>query len=283
MKILISGAAGFTGRYFKLAAERAGHEVIALNADLTNKESIFEEMRQLMPDAVVHLAAISFVGHNHDAGFYDVNVVGSTNLLDALVALPLKPSKILLASSANIYGNCEESPIAEVHPASPVNHYAMSKLAMEYMARTYFERLPIVIARPFNYTGVGQAQEFLIPKLVDHFAKRLPNIELGNLNVEREFNDVRMVCDVYLALLTKSVTGEVYNVCSGYPYRLAHVIDMLTNITGHCINVRVNPDFVRGNEVRRLCGDFKKLKACIGELPDYRLEDTLRWMLDELS
>ena len=90
-------------------------------------------------------------------------MMGTINLLDALCALPICPSKVVLASSANVYGNCAVSPIKEDQPPAPVNHYAMSKLAMEHMARTFASRLPIVITRPFNYTGPGQRSNFLIP------------------------------------------------------------------------------------------------------------------------
>jgi nucleoside-diphosphate-sugar epimerase len=279
-KILLTGAAGFTGLFFKSAAEAAGHQVVALQANLMDKAAVAFEVLQAAPDAVVHLAAISFVGHADDTAFYGVNVVGTMNLLAGLAALPVKPRKVLLASSANIYGNCDASPITEGQPAAPVNHYAMSKLAMEHMALTYLDRLPIVITRPFNYTGPGQAAQFLIPKLVSHFARRAPAIELGNLHVEREFNDVRMVCDAYLALLAQGVPGEVYNVCSGQPYTLLHVIGLLSEITGHTMDVQVNPAFVRANEVHRLCGSADKLLSATGALPAHGLDQTLSWMLE---
>lgn len=280
MKILLTGAAGFTGLFFKATAVAAGHEVIALKADLTDKNAVAAEVRIVAPSAVVHLAAISFVGHTDCTAFYDVNVVGTMNLLAALATLPDKPSKVLLASSANIYGNCNASPISEAQVAAPVNHYAMSKLAMEHMAWTYLDKLPIVVARPFNYTGLGQASQFLIPKLVVHFAKRAPSIELGNLYVEREFNDVRMVCDAYLSLLFKGLPGEAYNVCTGQPYTLINVIDILSEMTGHVMDVQVNPAFVRVNELHRLYGDPKKLLSCTGPITQYKLAKTLEWMLN---
>jgi GDP-6-deoxy-D-talose 4-dehydrogenase len=280
MKILLTGAAGFTGFFFKSAAEASGHQVIALQSDLTDKAAVATEVLQAEPDAVVHLAAISFVGHTDDTAFYNVNVVGTMNLLAGLVTLPVKPRKVLLASSANVYGNCNASPISEDQPTAPVNHYATSKLAMEQMARTYLDRLPVVFSRPFNYTGLGQAPNFLIPKLVSHFAKRATAIELGNLHIEREFNDVRMVCDAYLAMLAHGVAGEVYNVCSGQAYSLQHVLSLLSDMTGHEMDVRVNSAFVRANEVHRLCGSPHKLLQAVGELPLYRLERTLAWMLE---
>ena len=145
---------------------------------------------------------------------------------------------------------------------------------------TFADRLPIVITRPFNYTGAGQAPQFLIPKLVSHFARQASRIELGNLYVEREFNDVRMVCEAYLRLLDKGQPGQVYNVCSGQPHTLQHVINTLAHITDHPIAVDVNPTFVRPNEVHRLCGSPAKLHSSVGILGQWRLEDTLRWMLE---
>lgn len=283
MKILLTGANGFTGRPFTQLAVAAGHTVEPLQSDLTHPVALQQQVLASAPDAVVHLAAISFVGHADGNAFYAVNVIGTTNLLAALVQLPKRPHRVLLASSANIYGNCTQSPIAEDQPPAPVNHYAMSKLAMEHMARTYADRLPLLITRPFNYTGPGQDVNFVIPKLVEHFAQRAPSIALGNLDVEREFNDAQMVCGAYLQLLQHGVPGEVYNVCSGQPYTLQHVINTLVRITGHQIKVQVNPAFVRANEVRYLCGSPAKLQALLTRhgctLDNPPLEDTLRRML----
>jgi nucleoside-diphosphate-sugar epimerase len=285
MNILLTGAAGFTGLFLKQQAEDAGHTIWPLVADLTDKAAVAAEVAQAQPTAVVHLAAISFVGHADESAFYAVNVLGTMNLLAAVAALPVAPTKVLLASSANVYGNCDASPITEAQAPAPVNYYATSKLAMEHMALTYADRLPIVITRPFNYTGPGQAPQFLIPKLVSHFAHRADRIELGNLHVEREFNDVRMVCEAYLALLAHGAAGQIYNVCSGQPFTLQHVIDTLGKLAGHSMVVEVNPEFVRANEVNRLCGSPAKLFAlCRGAnlaLNSPSLRETLAWMLFE--
>lgn len=283
MKILLTGASGFTGQHFARHALASGHEVVALQASLNERKAIEHEVMTAQPDAVVHLAAISFVGHSDEQAFYAVNIIGTMNLLAALSKLPHVPHRVLLASSANIYGNCEQSPIAEEQAPAPVNHYAMSKLAMEHMAFTYADKLPIVITRPFNYTGPGQALNFVIPKIVDHFSRQASTIELGNLHVEREFNDVGMVCTSYLQLLQHGLPGQPYNVCSGQPYTLQQVIDTLTQLSGHNLEVKVNPAFVRANEVHRLCGNPARLQSLLirhGQtlhLPT--LAETLRDML----
>lgn len=283
MRILLTGADGFTGRPFAEMAEAAGHTIVALKSDLTNFDSLRSEVLATTPDAVVHLAAISFVGHAHEESFYAVNVVGTTNLLDALVELESLPQMVLLASSANVYGNTERSPIDESQAPAPVNHYAMSKLAMECMARPYMDRLKLVITRPFNYTGPGQSEDFVIPKLARHFALRSPSIALGNLHVEREFNDVRMVCGAYLALLQYGQPGETYNVCTGQPYELQEIIDTFRELSGHSIDVQVNPTFVRNNEVHRLCGSPRKLASLLAQhgakIETPLLKETLQRML----
>jgi GDP-6-deoxy-D-talose 4-dehydrogenase len=279
LKLLVTGAHGFTGQHFINAAKASGYEVVGLQTDLRDAAALKQQVAEIAPTFVVHLAAISFVGHADSNAFYAVNVLGTLNLLDALAALDKPPQRILLASSANVYGNCEQSPILETQAPAPVNHYAASKLAMEHLSRTYLDRLPLFWVRPFNYTGPQQAEIFVIPKLVAHFARRAETIELGNLDVEREFNDVRFVCQAYLRLLEQAQLGEVYNVCTGKPVTLKAVIELLTALSGHNLNVRVNPAFVRTNEIQRLCGSPEKLLRTIGDVETPALGETLGWML----
>ena len=280
LRMLITGADGFTGVHFVKQARDAGYDVFAFNADLTNPQAVQAQVDAAAPDVVVHLAGISFVGHDKPSAFYDVNVIGTLNLLDALLKLPRKPKRVLLASSANVYGNCEQSPISEMQAPAPLNNYAMSKLAMEHLAMTYADRLPLFFVRPFNYTGPGQVESFVIPKIVSHFKRRVTTMELGNLTVEREYNDVRMVTDAYLKLLEKAAVGEIYNICSGTTYTLHQIIDTLVELTGYQIDVVVNPAFVRANELHRLCGDASKLHKTIGTHDPIVLQNTLRWMLE---
>lgn len=279
MKILISGAQGFTGRHLLALAQARGHEVHALQADLLQPAALQGEVAGAQAEAVVHLAAVSFVGHADASAFYRVNVLGTLNLLDALAKAGRRPGRVLLASSANVYGNCTASPITEDQAPAPVNHYAASKLVMEHLARTRLEELPVFFTRPFNYTGVGQAAHFLIPKLVQHFAARNAVVELGNLDVEREFNDVRFVSDAYLRLLERAVPGETYNICTGRTHTLRQVMSLLEDLTGHPVRAQVNPAFVRAHEIARLCGDPGKLLRCIDSADSYDLRDTLGWML----
>lgn len=280
MRLLLTGSDGFTGIHFAKAAKNAGYEIIELLCDLRNRESVRECVQQAKPDVVVHLAAISFVGHTDLSDFYSVNVVGTANLLDEIACLDKTPGSVLLASSANVYGNCTKSPISESQSPSPINHYAVSKVAMEMIARQYMDKLPIFIVRPFNYTGSGQADSFLVPKLVSHFARGGGVIELGNIDVEREFNDVRFVCDAYLKLLKLAKSGEIYNICTGRMISLRTVIEQLKKLTSFDAEIKVNQKFVRENEVHKLCGDPAKLIASIGELHYPELSETLSWMFE---
>lgn len=279
MRILVTGANGFTGQYFVKHAKNHNHEILALNSNLLDAESVLNEILSSKPEAVVHLAGISFVGHSDVKAFYEVNVIGTLNLLTALSKLSTIPKNVLLASSANVYGNSENSPISESQPFSPLNDYAVSKVAMECLAKLWMDKLPIVITRPFNYTGIGQSESFLIPKIVSHFRSGAKEIELGNLDVSRDFLDVRYVADVYLRLIEKSIKNETVNICSGVAYHLGKIIEIAEEVTGHTMEIRVNPLFVRSNELKTLCGNPTKLNHLVGNVEAINFKDTLRWML----
>ena len=296
-KVLITGADGFTGRYLAHTLHEAGHEVHGLVqhavpggvhgvsvchvADLSDAQALAQVVKAVQPDKVAHLAAIAFVAHGDATAMYNTNLVGTRNLLEALATSQSPLTAVLLASSANIYGNALEGCLDEQTPPAPANDYAVSKLAMEYMAALYAQRLPLVVVRPFNYTGIGQAESFLIPKIVSHVRRRAPLLELGNLEVARDFSDVRNVVQLYHRLLdSPAAVGQTFNVCSGTAYTLTEVIQMAKDISGHDFEVRVNPDFVRPNEVKRLLGNRSKLDGVVGTVAEIALQDTLRWMLE---
>lgn len=258
-------------------ADALGHQTVALQADLTDAHALCNEVLTVNPDAIVHLAAISFVGHEDLNSFYNINVIGTENLLKAASLLKHKP-RMLIASSANIYGNPSTAIIGEDTPPFPVNHYAISKLAMEYATKAWFSELPIIITRPFNYTGSGQHVSFLIPKIVSHFAQKKKVIELGNLDVYRDFSDVRDVTKIYLQLLESNQHSLTVNICSGKSISLNEVINILNQLSGYKIDVLVNPAFVRKNEIHKLHGDNTLLKSLI-DLPSFiQIEDTINEM-----
>lgn len=285
---LVTGLTGFTGRYVAASLHRAGYSVHGLSdpgsdaghVDLADKAAVLSAVKRIKPKVVVHLAAIAFVGHGDIEDIYRVNLMGTRNLLEALDSSGLELGHVILASSANVYGNAS-GVVTEDFAVSPQNDYAVSKLAMEHMARLWTSRLPITFVRPFNYTGVGQAENFLIPKIVSHFRANAPLIELGNLDVWRDFYDVRLVAMAYTRLLSVEASGDTYNICSGQEYSLRQVLEIMEDISGRSIEVRVNPAFVRDNEVKRLRGDPEKLASRIGVLSDFSFKETLRWMYQD--
>jgi nucleoside-diphosphate-sugar epimerase len=300
-RALITGLAGFTGRYMAEELAAAGYHVFGTAmqselsaaaaliapadvfvADLCDRAAIGAVVEQVQPDVVVHLAGIAFVAHANVDLMYQVNVMGSRNLLDALAACQHRPGAVLLASSANIYGNADVAVIDETLAPAPANDYAVSKLAMEYMARLWMDRLPIILARPFNYTGVGQADNFLLPKIVSHFRRGAREIELGNLAIARDFSDVRNVARSYRGLLAAAPgatwTNPAFNVCSGHSTSLQTVIAMMEEIAGYKIAVKVNPAFVRSNDVLTLTGSRARLDRAIGTVAPVPLAETLDWM-----
>lgn len=292
--VLVTGANGFTGSYLLDVLQQSNYQVLALghsneanidllSCNLLNRNKLINVVQETQPDYVIHLAAIAFVAHGDIDDIYQTNIVGTRNLLEALSLCSKKPEAILLASSANIYGNTTVDPIRENIQANPANDYAVSKYAMEMMAKLWFDQLPITIVRPFNYTGLGQSEQFLIPKIVSHFRKKPDQIELGNLDVARDFSDVRTVADAYSRLLTAKAEGKVLNICSGTAYTLQEIISIMEEIAGFKIKVRVNPLFVRANEIKFLRGCNEQLVSTIGDLLKYPIRSTLEWMYNGTS
>jgi nucleoside-diphosphate-sugar epimerase len=283
---LLTGAGGFTGRYLEPALRQRGYRVVRLDSsggqpcDLGDRECVEDFVAKVPPDVVVHLAAVTYVAHGNAEDFYRVNVIGTLNLLQALAKLARSPKRVIVASSANVYGTPGIEVLDESLCPAPVNHYACSKLAMECMVRTWFGKLPILITRPFNYTGPGQPDHFLIPKIVRHFKEHASFIELGNLQVSRDYSDVEDVVAVYAALLESKAHSQVVNICSGRAIAVLDIISMMKDIAGCEIEVRVNPEFVRENEVPRLLGSTVKLRSLASVPPPRPFTETLRRMYE---
>jgi nucleoside-diphosphate-sugar epimerase len=261
-------------------AEDTGYDVYCSSADVRDYDALQKEVARCAPDYVVHLAGISSTQCSDAKVLMDVNVTGTVNVLRALVETGVTPHKVLVPSSVLVYGANPVSPVVETAPLVPMNEYTRSKVLMERAASEFKDKLRIVIARPFNYTGCGQADTFLIPKLVQHFAKKTEAIDVGNLDVEREFNDVRDVCHVYLQLLgCESPADCVINVCSGKSHKITTVIDTLSELTGHVPTINVNENLVRQNDIKHLSGSVDKLRSLIPCSPESSLKSLLTWML----
>lgn len=289
-KVLITGIDSFSGYHLSSYLQNRGYDVYGTSlfienekvfkCDITSKSSIKSVFEKLDIEYIIHLSAISFVGHSNLEDFYKVNTIGTLNILDVLVELNKKPKKIILASSATIYGNQGKEILDESMCPLPANHYGASKYAMETMAKNYANKFDIIITRPFNYTGIKQSIDFLIPKIVSHYKDKKDTIELGNLDVMREFNDVSYVCEVYEKLLNCNHNFEIVNVCSNRGIKLLDVISMMNDIAKYEIKVSVNPAFVRKDEIKSLTGSTDKLYGMIGEIVQKDIMQTLKEMFE---
>jgi nucleoside-diphosphate-sugar epimerase len=288
---LITGIHGFTGYHLSHALQKAGIRVFGsthqtpdkknriIPMDLTDPDSIQAAVAFIQPDYVFHLAGISFVAHEDIDAFEKVNVKGTQYLLQALAQLKSPPKSVLIASSSNIYGNVRIEQIDENTPPNPENAYAKSKLRMEQITQQFKDDLSLVITRPFNYTGTGQCSRFLIPKMVEHFQQKKPAIILGNLDVWRDFSDVRTLVQAYIHLIQTAPRNTCVNICSGQTHALREILELLSRLSGHQLSVEVNPEFIRKDEVIRLQGNPEKLNQLVPNLTHIPIKDTLEWML----
>lgn len=288
-KVLITGVDGFTGIHLEKLLLNKGYEVFGtvtknpkdkkhFVCDIKNIEEIREVLEFIKPDYIFHLAGISFVGTQNRSLMYDVNVLGTENLLSALDDSKLIPEKIVIASSATVYGNQNSSVLEESMCPKPVNHYGCSKLIMEHIVAGYFQKFNIIITRPFNYTGPNQPDHFLIPKIIKHYKEKKEYIELGNINVAREFNNVSDVSNIYYQLMLCKTNSVIVNVCSGVGVYLTDIINYMNTLAGYKIKIKVNPDLVRANEIIELKGSTEKLSSLISFVTKEDIQKTLNQM-----
>jgi nucleoside-diphosphate-sugar epimerase len=242
------------------------------------------EVKSVRPSYCIHLAGIAFSQHSDIRELYNVNLIGTINLLSSICNNQLALKSVLIASSGMMYHHADGGLLSEGSAVLPHNHYSASKLAMEYAANIYRGSLPLIIARPFNYTGVNQSDSFLIPKIVNHFKAMKSPLKIGNKGFYREFNDVRDVARIYtdLILRVKSHSTPI-NVCSGVGICVSDVIGLCEKISGFKIQTEVDPRFVREGEPHKIIGDNTLLKTLIPVKTPFNIHETLSWMLAEKS
>lgn len=288
-RILLTGFSGFTGKYILQSATNFGVDIFCFSEDgtpnsksinLLDYRAVLEKVKETKPTSVIHLAAISHVQHEPASDFYSVNIGGTRNLLQALSELPSEGLiNTVFASSANIYGNSKQVVLNETTPLKPVNDYGLSKKGMEELLYLWREKIPISITRPFNYTGRGQTENFLIPKIVEAFKLKKQRLELGNLEVSRDFSDVRFIANAYLTLATQKSGFRILNLCSGNLVSIREIVSVCTSLTGHRLEVVSNPNFRRRNEILKLKGDTTQMVKYLGYRSAYSIKDTIDWML----
>ena len=281
MRVWVSGAGGFTGRPLVRALEASGHVVCASKADCRDGEAVGQEIGAFDPNALIHLAAISQPQHQPVEDFYRVNVVGTSHVLAAAQSLS-DVHQVILASSATVYGAAARSHaiLSEAAIAQPVGHYALSKFAMEQLAHAYPD-LPILIVRPFNYTGPGQSEAFLFGKIAIHLGRGASVLELGNLALARDFTWLDDVVKVYVSCInTSTPLRGLCNVCSGVAQSLEDLVAALVRHVDASVQVTSNGALHRGAEIPRLAGDTTHLHALIGTVPRALKVEMLLEMVD---
>jgi GDP-4-dehydro-6-deoxy-D-mannose reductase len=310
LRVLITGASGFAGGWLAQACASAGDEVVGASrsgevrlgagsgvaVDLRDLAAARKLLRDVQPEVVYHLAALSSVGRSWDDPAATVvdNVASSVAVLEALRS-EAPTARVVWASSCEVYGLAAELPIAEDAPLAPASPYAVSKLAGDLLASVYADahRLPIVRARAFNHAGPGQLPIFIVSSLAQQAARASVDgvssvrIVTGNPDTRRDFTDVRDVVRAYRLLADPGVPPGAYNVCSGVSVSAAEHVRGFADLSAPiAVDHVVDPARVRAHEVMDLRGSYDKLAAATGWRPEIPLEqtraDTLAWWEAEL-
>ena len=306
MKAFITGGAGFAGSHLVDYLLGLGQEVAVLaprlesphnlahvapririlEGDVRDGEGLAKILRDVRPDRIFHLAALSSPAESLRLPelAYAVNFGGSLNLLNACRNLQLD-CRILLVSSPQVYGSppADLQPIREDFPLRPMNPYAASKAAAELLAIQYFESYgaPIVRVRPFNHTGPRQSRNYVCSGLALQAAEaelglRPPDMVARNLNSQRDFCDVRDIVRGYHLLIEGGQPGDVYHLCSGRGVAIKEVAKILASFVPLQFDIRAQESDTRFQDAPLIVGDASKARQAVGWVPEYFLEVTLR-------
>jgi len=302
-RVLVTGIEGFVGCHLARHLAALGLDVVGLHwqepseslparlvaGDVRDPAALRRLLEETRPDSVVHLAALSSVttSEAHSLTAYQVNVIGTLNLLESVRQLGLR-SRVLLVSSADVYGRANVGqPLTETDPLQPVSAYALSKLMAGEAARFYHRSygLDVVVLRPFSHTGPGQAPHFVFPKVASGIAQAEagagpPVIEMGNLDVRRDYSDVRDVARAYGLALERCAAGETYNVTSGRPVLIREAVNFLCSLARVKVEVRSSASHFRAQDIPLLTGDPARFRTATGWLPGIPFEQTLADLLE---
>ncbi len=280
---LYTGTADVLGTYYNAPTGLNG--ISSKYMDITDMDSVRAVISSFRPDLIFHLAGFSSVGEswNKPRETFKINVEGTRNLLDVTDEYKLSP-KILVVSSAEIYGVSKNQPIKESNALNPISPYAKSRLEQENAIKDY-PHLNIIIARSFTHTGPGQLPNFVCASFANQVAqieKRLGDsvIRHGNLSPIRDFLDVRDVVMAYKVLLEKGQSHELYNVSSGKGHPIKEILDLLISFSTVDIKAEIDPSRVRPADIPEQIGDNTKICRETGWKPIIQFEDTLRDMLN---
>lgn len=308
-RALVTGAAGFVGQWLCRALLSEGWDVVGagvaaqptggiltddelravrwLLADVRNQADVARVVTYTRPDAIFHLAGITFVpeAQGDPVLAHEINVLGAARLMHEVRTRKrggdIDPV-VLVIGSAEQYGIGEVGRLrVETDPQQPVTVYAASKAAQEIIAleAARSDGVRVIATRSFNHSGVGQAEHFLLPALVRRAraicAGAESGLRIGNADTVRDFLHVRDVVRAYLLLVDRGVPGEVYNVCSGRGQRVRDLAQQVLAAVGADARVEVDPALVRRVEVPWLVGDSTKLREATGWTPALSCDDII--------
>jgi len=291
-RLLVTGHKGFVGQHvLALASSVAGFEICAPEQeyDLLDAAGLGAVIDEIRPEAVLHLAGLTFVPDavRDPERAIQVNVIGTLRLLQALKQRSFR-GPMVYVSSGDVYGlvTPEQLPVTELVPVQPRNPYAVSKVSAELLCRQWAltEAWPICVARPFNHIGTGQGAQFVVAKIASQIARikaghAQPRLELGDIDVSRDFLDVRDVIAAYFALLEGGEAGEIYNICSGRERTIRELVQRMLALAGVDAELVVDKALLRSSEQRRVVGSNKKITQATHWVPSVDLDQTLRSIL----
>lgn len=293
MRTLVTGLSGFVGSHCAQQLQAVGLELQGRPVDLREPADVAAAVRAAAPEAVLHLAARSSVAQSFEdpRATCETNFLGTLTLLQALAAAGFT-GRLLYVSSGEVYGSVDEAalPVGEAQPLRPRNPYAVSKVAAEALCYQWSQTGPfeVVVARPFNHVGPGQDARFAVAD----FARQVqriraglakPELTVGDVDVTRDFTDVRDVVRAYRLLLERGRNGVAYNVCCGVERSLREVVQALAAAAGVTLRIAVDPQRLRPAEQRRMCGDFGRLRDATGWQPAIPFERTVADILDHIE
>jgi GDP-4-dehydro-6-deoxy-D-mannose reductase len=294
VKVFVTGAGGFAGAHLVAHLRASGDEVVASDRggehplDVVDREAVYAALARHRPEVVYHLAAFTHVGDSwrDPQRVIRVNVEGTANILDASLAAGTR--RVVVVGSAEEYGAVDDRdiPLREDAPLRPSSPYGASKVAASYLALQAWigTELETVRLRPFNHTGPGQSDQFLVSALAGRIARAErdngDHVIAGSLDPVRDLNDVRDIVRAYRLAALHGEPGEVYNVCSGRGASVAEVADVLLSHSSRPLRLVQDPALVRPVDIPRLIGDPSKLHTATGWKPEYTLEATLTDVLD---
>lgn len=293
MKIYLVGGTGFVGSHLHRHLHNQGHSVSVHDpsSDIRNAEEITQVISRSKPDALVHLAAISSVPESfkHQYETFEINFMGTLNVLMALLSSNFK-GRMLYIGSGDVYGllRDDELPVTEERLLKPKNPYAVSKVAAEALCYQWSQTsdFQIIMARPFNHVGPGQSERFALSNFARQIVeiqlgKQNPELRVGDIDVTRDFTDVRDVVKAYGLLLENGKNGEAYNVCSGKERSVRSLLLQLMKIAGVDARIEQDKERLRPSEQRRVFGSFEKLRKDTGWQLTIPIEQTLKDILDD--